>query len=192
MSRPNLKKIITIGALVLSISLASFSLSACSQQKKLYADEHTLQTEFFSVEIPSDWQIQGGPGAVQSSHNSLSVTLLNPSSKVSVKINVGKANSTADELLKQLQLDLRKEGATYANIVHDGKINYFTYTLNGLEGFAYAASNGNEIACIMVLGDRMKATNLIAHFRDRDVSLFPDFLYTKYRQEEPTNNQNKK
>lgn len=136
-----------------------------------YAASNILKTTYFTVDLGTSWQTSG---SVHNQKHSVNVNLSNKAAKSAVNVVVGAAkNHSPMQMLTDLQNDLMKQGARVEPIKQKGDIYYFTFSLQGNNGYSRATTNKKDVCVINVIGNTHAAFALLRKFTNVDAKLFP-------------------
>ena len=155
----------TLGHGLITLLMASFFVLFMATAKA-----ENFSSTFFQVELPSEWQVVK-PN--QNMPNSVNVIFKNNVARSQVNIAIGSAWLTPYAFLTDLQSSIRANKGSAQGVLQKGDLLYINYSLNGLNGFACAATNGRDTATMVILGNPDAGKKLIRSFRNTKSGLFP-------------------
>lgn len=136
-----------------------------------YAAPNILKTTYFTVDLGTSWHTSG---PVHNKKHSVNVNLNNKNAKSAVNVVVGAAKDHSPmKMLTDLQNTLMLQGARVEPIKQKGNIYYFTFNIQGHNGYSRATTNNTDVCVINVIGNPHAAFTLLRKFTDVDAKLFP-------------------
>lgn len=136
-----------------------------------YAAPNILKTTYFTVDLGTSWHTSG---PVHNQKHSVNVNINNKSAKSALNVVVGAAKDhNPMKMLTELQNTLMLQGARVDPIKQKGSIYYFTFNIQGHNGYSRATTNNTDVCVINVIGNPHAAFTLLRKFTNVDAKLFP-------------------